>query len=51
MFIPDPDIDLLPIPDPGFKRHQITDSGSATLIVPDLPVRLSSLLYDFWLEV
>jgi hypothetical protein len=29
MFISDPDLDYLPIPDPGFKTAQ--DSGSATL--------------------
>ncbi len=38
MFIPDPDADFLPIPDPGSrgsKRHRIPDpgSGSATLTV------------------
>jgi hypothetical protein len=35
MFIPDPDLDFLPIPDPGVKKDRIPDpgSGSATLIV------------------
>jgi hypothetical protein len=49
MFIPDPDLDFYRIQ--GSKRHWITDSGSgsgsATLNVPDLPVRLLDLLYDF----
>jgi hypothetical protein len=33
--IPDPDLDFLPIPDPGVKRHRIPDlgSGSATLVI------------------
>jgi len=33
LFIPDPDPDFLPIPDPRVKRYQFLDpgSGSATL--------------------
>ncbi len=31
MFIPDPDLDFLPIPDPGVKKAP--DSGSATLLL------------------
>jgi hypothetical protein len=27
MFIPDPDLDFLPIPDPGSKRLRIPDPG------------------------
>jgi hypothetical protein len=30
MFIPDPDLDFLPIPDPGVKKPP--DRGSATLV-------------------
>jgi hypothetical protein len=30
MFIPDPDLDVLPIPDPGAKKAP--DPGSATLL-------------------
>jgi hypothetical protein len=31
MFIPDPDLDFLPIPDPGSRDQQGTGSESATL--------------------
>jgi hypothetical protein len=31
MFIPDPDLDFLPIPDPGVKKARDPGSGSATL--------------------
>ncbi len=31
MFIPDPDPDFLPIPDPGCRAQKAPDSGSATL--------------------
>jgi hypothetical protein len=31
MFIPDPDLDFLPIPDPGVKKAADSVSGSATL--------------------
>jgi hypothetical protein len=31
MVIPDPDLDFLPIPDPGVKKG--TKSGSATLLL------------------
>jgi hypothetical protein len=36
MFIPDPDLDFLPIPDPGVKKEPDPGSGSATL---DIPIR------------
>jgi hypothetical protein len=35
VFIPDPDLNFLPIPDPGSrgkKNHWIPDPGSATLV-------------------
>jgi hypothetical protein len=32
MFIPDPDLDFLPIPDHGVKKASDPQSGSATLI-------------------
>jgi hypothetical protein len=32
MFIPDPDADVLPIPDPGVKKAPDSGSGSATLV-------------------
>jgi hypothetical protein len=40
MFIPDPDIDFLPIPDPGDIKAPDPESGSATLTVPEKKVRL-----------
>ncbi len=43
MFIPDPDLDFLPIPDHGIPDHgsrgqKSTGSGSATLLVVDVKV-------------
>jgi hypothetical protein len=32
MFIPDPDLDFLSIPDPGLKKSSDPGSGSATLL-------------------
>jgi hypothetical protein len=32
MFIPDPDLDFLPIPDPGVKKSSDPGSGSAQLL-------------------
>jgi hypothetical protein len=32
MFIPDPDLDFLPIPDPGVKKTPYSGSGSTTLL-------------------
>jgi hypothetical protein len=32
MFIPDPDLDFLPIPYPGVKKAPDPGSGSATLV-------------------
>jgi hypothetical protein len=32
LFIPDPDLDFLPIPDPGVKKAPDPESGSATLL-------------------
>jgi hypothetical protein len=32
MFIPDPDLDFLPIPDPGVKKASDPGFGSATLV-------------------
>jgi hypothetical protein len=31
VFIPDPDLDFLPIPDPGFRVQKAPGSGSAIL--------------------
>ncbi len=36
MFIPDPDIDFLPIPDPGVKKAPDPGPGSATLKLNNL---------------
>jgi hypothetical protein len=33
MFIPDPDLDYLPVPDPGVVKEPDPGSGSATLQV------------------
>jgi hypothetical protein len=30
IFIPDPDLDFLPIPDLGFRGQKVLDSGSGT---------------------
>jgi hypothetical protein len=40
MFIPDPDLDFLPIPDPGIK--EAPDPGSATLHLSVLKLGISS---------
>jgi hypothetical protein len=40
MFIPDPDLDFLPIPDPGIK--EAWDPGSATLHLSVLKLGISS---------
>jgi hypothetical protein len=34
MFIPDPDLDFLPIPDPGVKTHRIPDPQRWWLLSP-----------------
>ncbi len=33
MFIPDPDLDFLPIQDPGIKKEPYSRSGFATLVM------------------
>jgi hypothetical protein len=33
MFIPDPDLDILPIPDSGVKKAPDPESGSATQVL------------------
>ncbi len=39
MFIPDPDLDFLPISDPGVKKSPDPGSGSATLFYPTVTIR------------
>jgi hypothetical protein len=39
MYIPDPDLYFLPIPNPGVKKAPDPRSGSATLVSPKLKIR------------
>jgi hypothetical protein len=43
MFIPDPDLDFLPMPDPGVKKAPDLGSGFATLLNVLSPPYLESL--------
>jgi hypothetical protein len=41
MFVPDPDFDFLPIPDPVVKKASDPGSGSATLLICNSPHKMS----------
>jgi hypothetical protein len=44
VFIPDPDLDFLPIPAPGSRGQKAPDSGTAKLVITDTLSEVSSTL-------
>jgi hypothetical protein len=46
MFIPDPDLEFLPIPDPGVKKAPNPGSGSATLVTDNQSITVPNTWYS-----